>query len=185
MKVMTISVYLLFAGVLISCNGSKKSARNNQANELSAAKPPKKESQCQNKPDELDYKTELSEEDDARISNLIDAYDYENRYNQNYIHRQRDADFRGSSGSGTGSSYASTYYGSNAKKQELIACSNDTALINANKRKLTPQSPVLGVQDYSSDTTYSEDSFGWDTPADEETYEEYNFQDSTSSEGWY
>lgn len=177
---MSLSLCLLFAGILTSCNSSKKSARNNQADELSTAK----ESHCQNKPSELDYKVEISEEDDTRLSNLIDAYDYENRYNQNYIHRQRDADFRGSSGSGTGSSYASTYYGSHAKKQELIACSNDTALINANKQKHIPPPPV---QEYSTqDTTYSEDAFGWDTPDDMSVNEEEStLQDSTSSDGWY
>lgn len=178
MRVWNISVCLLTAGILISCNGSKKSARDNQANELTAGKPPQKESQCRNKPNELDYKIEISEEDDARISSLIDAYDYENRYNYNYTHRQRDADFKGSSGTGTGSSYASTYYGANAKKQELITCSNDTALINANKQALPPQS----INDFPADTSYTDDSYGWDTlPYDNS---EYNFQDSTSTDDW-
>lgn len=141
MKLQTLPVLLI--PLFIACNGHKKTARSTATNkqysfssEEAEAKPKRdfvREQTCQNKPSALDYKTNPATsaptEEDSRIQALIDAGNYDLSTNT----RSSDANFQGASGAGTGSSYASTYYGSEAKKDELNVCIYGDSLINKKK----------------------------------------------------
>lgn len=147
MKLRIIPVLLI--PFFMACNGHKKTAKSTATNKQysfnsdEADEKPKrdlaKEQTCQNKPSALDYKTNPATpaptSEDTRIQALIDAGNYDFSTET----RSSDANFQGASGAGTGSSYASTYYGSEAKKDELNVCIYGDSLLNKKKSPNTEE----------------------------------------------
>jgi len=151
---------------------------------------------CINKPSGLDYNVTPSyeeTEEDKRIQSLINRGNYQSSYSSS------NTNFQGATGAGTGSSYSSSYYGADAKKQELKTCTTDGSTIEVVKPKKRNNSEEAQADEFSqnvykeetlieeenvfsNDTTTTPDirAFGFDT---EEIEEPSNNQEETDTTG--
>jgi hypothetical protein len=107
---------------------------------------------CINKPSGLDYNVTSEPnyeetEEDKRIQALINRGNYQSNFSPS-----TGTNFQGAIGVGTGSSYSSSYFGANAKKKEIEACTNDGALIEVVKPQKPNNSDKVPADEFSENS---------------------------------
>lgn len=170
---------LMLVPFVLACNNHKNSAKSTRKpSYYSKRKIPvpssvqttaAEEFTCINKPSGLDYNVTPNyeeTEEDKRIQALINRGNY-----QSNSSLSTGTNFQGAIGAGTGSSYSSSYFGADAKKKEIEACTNDRSLIEVVKPQKPNNSGKIPADEFS------ENSFEETKTIEDNTL----FSDSTST----
>lgn len=200
---------LLLVPAVLACNNHKKSAKstrkstyyskNNIPAPASGQTEAAAEFTCKNKPSGLDYNVAPSYEEtveDKRIQELINRGNYQSSYSS------PNTNFQGATGAGTGSSYASSYYGSDAKKQEIKTCTTDGSTIEVVKPKkristeeaqadefsqnVSKEENLMEDENVFSDTTSAQEgkAYGFDSEELEDPSDVQEAADTTGAPIW-
>src|SRR5690554_6237944 len=159
-------ITLMLVPIVLACNNHKKSSNSTRdPSYYSKKKIPvpsteqtvaAEEFTCINKPSGLDYNTTPSyeeNEEDKRIQALINRGNFQS---SNYS-SSTGTNFQGAVGAGTGSSYSSSYFGANAKKKEIEACTNDGAVLEVVKPNKSYNTERVQVDEFS-EKSFEEDT---------------------------